>query len=218
MVDPAETVGAGSRQDAAGEDARRSGTSPPRPDIRDLVVQHYQPVYRYAYRLSGCAQEAEDLAQQTFLRAQRKLHQLREPEKADRWLFAILRNAYLKGRRRHQPLTAASLQLNVDEVPEDAVRRVERDGVDEEQLQIALNEIPDDFRLILLMFYFEELSYKEIAAKLEIPIGTVMSRLSRAKARLRERLTEPADGGHANRRAAEKRSRRAATRAHAASD
>ena len=218
MVDPAEPVGAESRHDEAGRAAHADGCPHPGLDIRQLVVDHYQSVFRYAFRLSGCAEEAEDLTQQTFLRAHRKLYQLRELEKADRWLFAILRSAYLKGRRRHRPLTAASLELNVDEVPDDAVRQVERDGVDQEQLQSALNEIPDEFRLVIIMFYFEELSYKEIAAKLEIPIGTVMSRLSRAKARLRQRLIDPRNGDNSKERAGEKRSRLAAFRAHATTD
>jgi len=60
--------------------------------------------------------------------------------------------------------------------------------VDRELLQMALDELPDQHRLILVMFYFEELSYKEIARELEVPMGTVMSRLARAKTRLRQRV------------------------------
>ena len=64
------------------------------------------------------------------------------------------------------------------------------DQVDQEELGKALAELPDEFRLVVLMFYFEDLSYKEIAEQLELPIGTVMSRLSRAKGHLRRRLAD----------------------------
>ncbi|HEY2837685.1 MAG TPA: sigma factor, partial [Pirellulales bacterium] len=71
--------------------------------IARLVVDHYSDVYRYAYRLSGSAADAEDLTQQTYLAAQRNLAQLRLPDNARAWLYAILRNCYLKGRRRPSP-------------------------------------------------------------------------------------------------------------------
>ena len=67
-------------------------------------------------------------------------------------------------------------------------------SIDREELAAALDELPDEFRLVLLMFYFEDLSYQKIAEQLDIPIGTVMSRLSRAKEHLRRRLT-PEDAG-----------------------
>jgi RNA polymerase sigma-70 factor (ECF subfamily) len=62
--------------------------------------------------------------------------------------------------------------------------------MDRDCLQSALDELPDEFRLVVTMFYFEELSYRDIAAALKLPLGTVMSRLSRAKGRLRQRLAE----------------------------
>lgn len=74
--------------------------------------------------------------------------------------------------------------MSVEEI---ADRHVD-DDIDRERLQLALDELPDEYRLVVAMFYFEELSYKEIASELELPIGTVMSRLSRAKGRLRHRL------------------------------
>jgi RNA polymerase sigma-70 factor (ECF subfamily) len=181
MVDPAKPV-----------EAKRGADSEERVaesmDVRQLVLGHYQAVYRYAFRLAGRAEEAEDLAQQTFLVAQRKLPQLRFPEKSDRWLFAILRSCFFKSRRRKRPVPATNLEFDVDEVPEQDVRRLENQGIDEEQLQQALDAMPDEFRVVVVMFYFEEMSYKEMAAQLEIPLGTVMSRLSRAKQRLRQQL------------------------------
>ena len=161
-------------------------------DVRQLIEANYSAVYGYAYRLAGNPADAEDVTQQTFLIAHQKLHQVREAEKADRWLFAVVRSCFLKSRRRKRPAPAANLELNVDEIPESLTDESE---VDTELLQNVLDELPDDSRIVLVMFYFEELSYKEIAAALDVPIGTVMSRLARAKGRLRHALSDkPADG------------------------
>lgn len=160
-------------------------------DFTALVIAHHAALYRYAYRLCGCSAEAEDLTQQAFLIAQQKLHQLREADRAAAWLFAVLRSCFLKSIRKARPIPAQNLLLEVDQIAEAEVF----DEIDREQLQSALGELPDDFRVVVLMFYFEELSYQEIAEQLEIPIGTVMSRLSRAKGHLRKRLAsqEPAN-------------------------
>lgn len=187
MVDSAETAAAAANCGSECQDVR-TGSGPDGGAVRQLVLDHYQAVYRYAFRLTGSVCDAEDATQQTFLIAQRKLHQLREPEKVDRWLFAVLRSCYLKNRRKNRPICAVNLELNVDELPEESVRQVEQSEVDEERLQRALNELTDDHKLILLMFYFEDLSYKEISARLNVKIGTVMSRLSRAKGWLRKSL------------------------------
>jgi RNA polymerase sigma-70 factor (ECF subfamily) len=155
--------------------------------IARLVVDHHADVYRYAYRLAGSTADAEDLTQQTFLAAQLKLAQLRSSDTARAWLFTILRNCYLKSRRRRSPLTAASVALDVNEIPADGTAE---GPVDRERLQAALDGLPDEYKLVLMMFYFEECSYREIAERLDIPMGTVMSRLSRAKGQLRGRLFE----------------------------
>ena len=156
-------------------------------EITQLVAEHHQVVYRYAYRLTGSVQDAEDLTQQVFLTAQQKLGQLRNINAAKSWLFAILRNSFVKDRQRRRPVLATDVAMDVDSVPTDSLEG----DVDQERLQDALNRLPDDFRRVVLMFYFEECSYKEIAERLEMPIGTVMSRLSRAKGHLRSILLEP---------------------------
>jgi RNA polymerase sigma-70 factor (ECF subfamily) len=162
-------------------------------DFPALIVAHHAALYRYAYRLSGCAADADDLTQQAFLIAQQKLHQLREADRAGAWLFAVLRSCFLKSLRRQRPASAASLNIEVEQFadPSPAVEQFEE--IDREQLAAALADLPDEFRLVVLMFYFEELSYQEIAAQLEIPIGTVMSRLSRAKGHLRRRLGDASE-------------------------
>ncbi len=160
------------------------------PDVAHLVAEHHQAVYRYAYRLTGSIHDAEDLTQQVFLAAQRKMGQLRSIDDAGAWLFAILRNCFLKDRQRRRPTLAADLSLNVELVP----TTPPKEGIDGDRLQDALNRLPDAFRLVVVMFYFEECSYREIAERLEMPIGTVMSRLARAKGHLRSILFEPEHG------------------------
>jgi RNA polymerase sigma-70 factor (ECF subfamily) len=154
-------------------------------DLPGLVREYYVSTYRYAYRLCGNQADAEDLTQQTFLVVQTKLHQVRERQKVQRWIFVVLRSCFLKSKRRTRPIAAANLELDVDEVPE---HRITEQSFDKQDLQRALNDLPEEFRLVVLMFYFEDLTYQEIAEQLSLPIGTVMSRLARAKARLRRRL------------------------------
>jgi len=156
-------------------------------DISRLVAEHHQAVFRYAYRLTGSVPDAEDLAQQVFLKAQERLHQLRRAGSARSWLFAILRNYFIKSCQKRSPVPAGDLSLDVEtiaaEVGEDA-------AIDRERLQAALDELPATYRLAVTMFYYEGCSYREIAEQLEIPIGTVMSRLARGKRQLRSKLFE----------------------------
>jgi len=154
------------------------------PHLSDLVDQHYALLYRYAYRLTGCEADAEDLTQQAFLAAQKNLSQLREPERAKSWLCAILRNVYLKDCRSQRALPTKPLET----VPEPSASLPFESPVDGEQLQNILNELPEEYRSVIVLFYFGELSYKEIAEQMGVPIGTVMSRLARGKAHLRRRL------------------------------
>lgn len=170
----------------AGGDGLNPAVTPSPLDLRTLVEDHHRDVYRYAYRLTGRVADAEDLTQQTFLIAQQRLHQVRQPERVLSWLFAVLRTCYLKSERKPVPLPASGIELDVDSIPEGAAET----AIDEELLQGAIGELPDEFKLVLVMYYFEECSYKEIAERLQIPIGTVMSRLTRAKGRLRARLLE----------------------------
>jgi RNA polymerase sigma-70 factor, ECF subfamily len=166
-------------------DGTRPASTTAAMDLTALVRAHHAAVYRYACRLCGCPTEAEDLTQQTFLLAQQRLHQLRDPDRACCWLFAILRNCYLKSIRKTRPQTMENVDWIAQQCPVETPQLDQIDGI---QLGAAVAELPDDFRLVLLMFYFEELSYHEIAQELDVPIGTVMSRLSRAKGHLRRRL------------------------------
>lgn len=154
--------------------------------LHDLIDAHYQALYRYAYRLSGSAADAEDLTQEAFGKALARLSQLREPERAKAWLFRILRNGYLRrlrDQKRHRviPLDAVG---DLPERPPEALP-----DIDPARLQLALNDLDEAFRTPIILYYFEEFSYRDIAEQMELPIGTVMSRLARAKAYLRTALT-----------------------------
>jgi RNA polymerase sigma-70 factor (ECF subfamily) len=166
----------------------------PNSAVAALVQEHYAFLYRYAVRLSGSVQDAEDLTQQAFLAAQRSLDQLRSPDKARAWLAAILRNAY----RRSFRTGAAGAAVPLDAIPEPIQAALPDAVVDPDELQSALAELPEEYRSALILYYQEHLGYREIAAALEVPIGTVMSRLSRGKAHLRRRLirdVEPIGAG-----------------------
>lgn len=156
--------------------------------VEKLAEQHYAALYRYAFRLTGMATDAEDLTQDAFCKAQANLSQLRDPGRAKPWLFSILRNTYLHRLRscRQQHL------VSLDEVGDLAEQVPELlPDIDPEQLQEALNELPEVFRTPVILYYFEDFSYRDIAEQMDLPIGTVMSRLARAKAHLRSRLLVP---------------------------
>lgn len=159
-------------------------------EIGQLVSEHHAAVYRYAFRLAGAVCDAEDLTQQTFLAAHRSINQLRQGEHARAWLFTILRHAYAKMRSKRLPLSATPFDIDLENVPDELP---DEPLVDQQRLQEAIDELPDEFKLVVLLFYFEECSYREIAERLSVPTGTVMSRLARAKARLRAKLFETAD-------------------------
>jgi RNA polymerase sigma-70 factor (ECF subfamily) len=158
-------------------------------NVERLVNDHYASLYRYAYRLAGSTTDAEDLTQETFCTAQQKLRQLRDPERVKAWLFSILRNAYLRRLRddKHCHFVPVEDLGDVMDLPPDPLLPVEP-----ERLQQALNELPEVFRTPIILYYFEEFSYRDIAEQMDLPLGTVMSRLARAKAHLRTRLVTPA--------------------------
>ena len=153
--------------------------------VQQLVEAHYAALYRYAYRLTGSAADAEDLTQETFCQAQLKLAQLRDPARAKAWLFSILRNGYLHRVRASKQEHAVSLDW-VGELPDRLPEPLPE--VEPQQLQKALGELPEAFRTPVILYYFEDFSYRDIAEQMDLPMGTVMSRLARAKAHLRARL------------------------------
>jgi RNA polymerase sigma-70 factor (ECF subfamily) len=151
-------------------------------NITVLVEQYYSDVYRFAVRLAHDAHQAEDMTQQAFLQAHRKLDTLRDIDRAKPWLFTIVRNVFRQEMRRG---TVNTVELDAVNEP----GQVESHPLDHDNLRSAIKSISNEFSDVLILFYFEELSYKEIAETLEIPVGTVMSRLARGKRHLRELLS-----------------------------
>lgn len=159
-----------------------------------LIDAHYEGLYRYAYRLTGSAADAEDLTQETFQKAFDRHDQLREPDRIRSWLYRILRNEYLHRLRDEKRKRVVPLET-VGDLPErDADPPPE---VDPARLQQALDELDEGYRTPLILYYFEEFSYRDIAEQMDLPIGTVMSRLARAKAYLRSKLCPVGANGYA---------------------
>jgi RNA polymerase sigma factor (sigma-70 family) len=154
-------------------------------DFERLVDQQYAPLYRFALTLAKSEADAADLTQQTFFLWASKGDQLRDSSKAKSWLFTTLYREFL-GRHRHE---VRFPKVELHDAPEEAVSIVPNmnafDGV---SIMNALREIEEPFRAALTLFYLEQFSYQEIANVLGVPIGTVMSRLSRGKTQLRDRL------------------------------
>jgi RNA polymerase sigma-70 factor (ECF subfamily) len=166
------------------------GTGAQQQTITRLVEEHYVALYRYAFRLAGSAADAEDLTQEAFCKAQVHLKQLRDVQRAKPWLFSILRNVYLHRVRADKQQACVSLEGVGDvamSVPDTVI------DIDPKLLQQALNDMPEPFRSPIILFYFEDFSYRDIAEQMDLPLGTVMSRLARAKAFLRARLV-PVEG------------------------
>jgi RNA polymerase sigma-70 factor, ECF subfamily len=151
-------------------------------------------LYGYAVVLSRNRTEAEDLVQETCLRALRSIGQLHPNGNVKSWLFTILRNIWLNEVRRWRA-TPGMVELDSDGSglvePADTAKdphAVYVSSVEQEQVRKAIQQLPVEFREIIILREYEELSYQEIAGVLNCPLGTVMSRLARARSRLRDLL------------------------------
>jgi RNA polymerase sigma-70 factor (ECF subfamily) len=154
-------------------------------DFQQLVDRQYAPLYRFALSLAKSETEAADLTQQTFFLWASKGHQLRDRSKAKSWLFTTLYREFLN-RRRHEVRFPT---VGLDDAGEEEMSIAPNvNAFEAASIMKALHEVEEPFRAVLMLFYLEQFSYQEIADVLEVPIGTVMSRLSRGKALLRERL------------------------------
>lgn len=156
-----------------------------------LVDAHYAALHRFALSLARGGSDAADLVQQTFFIWAKQGHQLRDASKAKTWLFTTLYREFLRGRRRAERVSSLDelAESGVEPAAEEIALPAQLDGP---RVVAALQEIEEAYRAPLTLFYLQELSYKEIADVLDVPIGTVMSRLSRGKTRLRALLEKPA--------------------------
>lgn len=157
-----------------------------------LVDHYYAALYRFALSLARNQADACDLTQQTYYVWATKGHMLRDTAKVKTWLFTTLYREFLRGRRRDLRLSSLDdLPPGGSELADDEVNRVlQLDGA---IVLEALGAVAEKFRAPLTLFYLEDLSYQEIAETLGVPIGTVMSRLSRGKDLLRAALARQAN-------------------------
>jgi len=159
--------------------------------FEDLALPLFPGLYGYARWLTSEPHEAEDLVQETYLKALRGFRSFREGTNFRAWMFRILRNTFLTSR------TGLRVMTSIDDEPELADEIVDGGGTPETQfinrangeaLRRAIGELPLIFREVLLLSDVENMSYKEIGEALSIPVGTVTSRLMRARRRMREAL------------------------------
>lgn len=163
-------------------------------------LEHIDSLFRYAVVLTHNRVEAEDLVQETFVRALEALDRLREDSNIRGWLFTILRNLWLNNLRRHRT-GPQIVEVDADEYVADTLagnsptaHEILESEEDAKHVRAAIEKLPPEFREIIVLREYEELSYQEIASVLGCPAGTVMSRLGRARARLRALLTEENQG------------------------
>jgi RNA polymerase sigma-70 factor (ECF subfamily) len=165
----------------------------------DRLVRAYEKrVYNFAYRLCGHYDEANDVCADTFIRVFQAIHLFRGNANFSTWLFRIVINVYLDRRKRARNKQHLSLQEYIDLEESSLVRQVEDpsptpDRIAEEHerhdiLQNAIASLPDYQRAMIVLYHTEGKSYEEIAEALSLPVGTVKSRLNRARLFLREKL------------------------------
>jgi RNA polymerase sigma factor (sigma-70 family) len=156
----------------------------PADDFEQIVSQHYEALYRFAFSLTHTEADACDLTQQTFYIWATKGHQLRDRSKVKSWLFTILHREFLQIRKRAVRFPHFELKDGNEELP--TISSEIDNTLDAAQAIEFLGQVDEPYRAALNLFYLEDYSYHEIAEILEIPLGTVRSRISRGKAQLQQ--------------------------------
>jgi RNA polymerase sigma-70 factor (ECF subfamily) len=156
-------------------------------EFENVVAQHYGPLYQFAVSLTRNEAEACDLTQQTFYIWAAKGHQLRDVTKVKTWLFTTLHREFLGLRRKQTRFPHVELDDASADLP--AIQPANVNQLDSEQLLEALGQLDEVYRAAVVLFYLEDYSYNEIAQILDIPLGTVKSRLTRGLQRLHHLLT-----------------------------
>jgi len=163
--------------------------------LTQVLDEVFDSLYGYAMVLSRDRTEAEDLVQETCMRAVKAIESLETGSNAKSWLFTILRNIWLNQVRQRRAAPKI-VELDVDESTPGMAVESSKDPhalyvskVERDQVREAIQQLPDEFREIIVLREYEELSYQEIATLLDCPAGTVMSRLGRARSKLRSLLS-----------------------------
>jgi len=172
-------------------------------EFEEVALPYIDPLFNLALNLTRNRKDAEDLVQETFLRAYRFFDSYQPGTHIKAWLFRILRNTFINRYRaakvRPDEVDFSKIEASYEQaIDEDFVRNkrppspedVVMNGVLDAEVQQALDAIPEDYRTVVLLALAEEMSYKEIAAALSIPLGTVMSRLHRGRKLLQVALLD----------------------------
>jgi RNA polymerase sigma-70 factor, ECF subfamily len=159
-------------------------------DFETLVNLHYAGLYRFALSLTRNETEARDLTQQTFYVWAAKGHQLQDPTKVKSWLYTTLHREFLGAERRHNRFPHYELMEVSDELPNVTPSLINK--LDAGALLDCLARLDPIFQAPVALFYLEEHSYKEIAGILDIPLGTVKSRIARGIGQLQHAILERA--------------------------
>ncbi len=170
----------------------------------DIVLMYQERVYFVCYKILYNAQEAEDAAQEAFLRAYMNLEKFDQSRKFSTWIFRIATNLCIDKLRKKKPdysldatipgtegMNMYAKMESEERLPEEKVASMELG----EQIQYALQQLPDTYRSAVVLRYMEERSLKEISEILELPLNTVKSRVYRGRELLREQLIELERGG-----------------------
>lgn len=185
------------REKVVPEDYRSEST---REEFEALALEHFDALYNTAMRLTRNPGEAQDLVQETFLKAYRFFHRFEPGTNIKAWLFTILRNTYINAYRK---ASRQQQQVDFDQVapfyadPSATSEWTNRGSVEEmlhhlvqDDVKRALEALPDEYRMVILLADLEDFAYKEIADIVGCPVGTVMSRLFRGRRLLRKSLAE----------------------------
>jgi RNA polymerase sigma-70 factor (ECF subfamily) len=162
--------------------------------FEQLAMPHFERLYNFACWLTHDRQEAEDLVQETYAKALKGFSSFQPGTNFRAWIYKILRNTFLTSRTGLKASATVPIDLENEEEILPAVKETPESILlqrsDSQLVQQALEQLPVPYREILLLCEVEEMSYQEISATLAIPMGTVMSRLSRARRALREGVQE----------------------------
>jgi len=161
------------------------------------IYPHARLILGCSYKLCRDKDQAEDLVQETFYYALKNFHQLRDRTKCKYWLFSILRNLFLKTVGKRKNWIEVEFDAVCESLHDNNKMNPEHDFLQKElknNIQCALDTLDERLKFPILLFYFEGRSYKEIAGILNIPMGTVMSRIARAKVYLKRELIKNQPG------------------------
>jgi RNA polymerase sigma-70 factor (ECF subfamily) len=170
-------------------------------DFEAAAMPFVDALYNTAYRMTRNSEDAEDLVQETYLKAYRYYDKFEEGTNFKAWLFKIMKNTFINNYRKRQQTPALSDFADIEEsfesqVSEDVARPIKNpeeeflENVLDEDVQRALDKLPPDYRMVVILADLEGFSYKEIAEILEVPVGTVMSRLYRGRRLLEAAMLE----------------------------